>query len=385
MTATFRRVASLAAALLTVPCSVRAADGPAAGAMRMYIGTYTGPKSRGIYVSTLDPATGAIGEPTLAGEATDPSFLAIAPGGKFLYSADESAKPPGSGAVSAFAIQADGKLKHLNDQPLAGGPCYITTDKTGHIVLAAQYGNGTVASFTTGDDGALSPIVTLDAHKGVGSDPKRQEGPHAHCVDMDPANRYALSCDLGLDKVIVYRLDAATGKLTPNDPPFAAVNAGSGPRHLAFHPSGKFVYVINEMASTVTAFSYDAERGALAQIETVLTLPPGYKGDSSCAEIAVHPSGKFLYGSNRGHNSIAVFRINEQTGKLTAAGHAPTGGKNPRGFGIDPSGRWLIAGNQNSDTLVEFKIDPATGALESTDKPIDLASPVCVKFVEAAR
>lgn len=376
------RVCFLLAAFL-LPASLALAEAPKGhSSVRAYIGTYTGPQSQGVYMCDLDLATGALSEPRLAGKAQNPSYLTISPDGKFLYTSDESGNFPAGSALSAFAIQPDGTLKHLDDQPLAGGPCYVSTDKTGHIVLAADYGNGTVASFTTQADGALGAPATIDQHKGAGHDPARQTGPHAHCFDFDLASRFALSCDLGLDKVFVYRVDPSTGKLTANHPAFADVNPGSGPRHLAFHPSGKFVYVINEMASTITAFTYDGQHGVLHQIETVLTLPPGYKGQSTCAEIAVHPSGKFLYGSNRGHDSIAIFSIDGQTGKLTPAGRVGTQGKNPRGFGIDPTGRFLVAGNQSSDNLVVFRINSKTGALSSVGAPIKLSAPVCVHFLQ---
>ncbi|HZL37739.1 MAG TPA: lactonase family protein [Tepidisphaeraceae bacterium] len=351
--------------------------------VRVYLGTYTSGTSKGVYMCNLDLASGALSEPRLAGEAQNPSFLAISPDRRFMYTADEFGKFAGGSAISAFAIENDGTLKHLNDQPLTGGPCYVSTDKTGHVIFAADYGNGTVASFTAGPDGALSEPVLIDQHRGVAFDPKRQAGPHAHCIDADAANKFVLSCDLGLDKVFVYRLDARTGQLTANDPPSASVNPGSGPRHLAFHPNGKLVYVIDELASTITAFSYDAQHGTLHQIETMLTLPAGFTGQSSCAEIAIHPNGKFLYGSNRGHDSIAIFAIDTQTGKLTSKGHVSTQGKNPRSFGIDPSGTWLIAANQNSDNLVVFRIDPNTGALSPAGKTISLGAPVCVKFMEA--
>ncbi|MDB5304663.1 MAG: 6-phosphogluconolactonase, partial [Phycisphaerales bacterium] len=278
-------------------------------------------------------------------------------------------------------------LLALNQQPPGGkGPCHVTVDDSGKNVLVANYGSGAVALLPAGDDGKLAPPASVHQHEGAVADAKRQGGPHAHCIEIDPTGRFALSCDLGLDKVFVYKLDADKHQLVPNDPPFGVLSPRSGPRHLAFHPGGRFVYVINEISLTVTAFSWDAQRGALAELQTISTLPKdAAPGDGSTAEIAVHPSGKFLYGSNRGDDSLAVFTIDEQTGRLTAAGHTPTGGKTPRGFGIDPTGAFLIAGNQGSDSLVVFRIDPKTGALMPTGNTATVGAPVCVKFVQLGR
>jgi 6-phosphogluconolactonase len=212
--------------------------------------------------------------------------------------------------------------------------------------------------------------------------PRRQEGPHAHSINVDPKNRFVVAADLGLDKLLVYKLDPETAKLTPNDPAFGKVKPGAGPRHFAFHPGGKFAYVINELASTVTAFDYDAEQGKLTEIQTITTLPTGGAASNSTAEVQVHPSGKFLYGSNRGHDSIAVFQIDPKTGKLTAAGQQSTQGKTPRNFGIDPTGTYLLAANQQTNNVVVFKIDPKTGGLKPTGHSIEVPIPVCVKFVK---
>jgi len=375
---------AIAAALLSVAAACRAEAGPGAvapKAARVYVGTYTGPKSKGIYQMRLDPATGALSAPELAAEAPNPSFLAIHPSCKFLYSADEVWNGPAS--VSAFSIAPNtGKLALLNKRPPGGaGPCYVSVDPSGRCVFAANYGSGSVAAWPVGDDGRLGEATATIQHTGSGPDAKRQQGPHAHCIDPDPAGKFALACDLGLDKVLVYRLDAAKGTLAPNDPPSASVAPGAGPRHLAFHPNGKYVYVISEMGSTVTAFAYEAPSGALKMLQEISTLPADFKGTSDCAEIAVHPSGRFLYGSNRGHDSIAIFAIDAATGKLKALGHEPTQGKEPRGFGIDPTGAWLLAGNQKSDSLVLFRIDAETGRLKPTGAPVDLGAPVCVKFL----
>ena len=371
--------AVVAAALIA--CAADVAQAAAPQAMRVYIGTYTNSaKSKGIYQMRLDLATGALSEPELAGETTNPSFLAIHPTRKFLYAVSEAGGK--DAALSAFAVAPEtGKLTFLNKQSVRGsGPCYVSVDKTGRAAMAANYGSGSICAMPIGSDGLLAEATAFIQHAGSGPNAGRQKGPHAHCIDLSPDNRFALVCDLGLDKIFVYRLDAAKATLTPNDPPSASVAPGAGPRHVAFHPSGKFVYVINEMASTVTAFTYDAARGAMTEFQTVPALPAEFDGRSSTAEIEVHPSGKFLYGSNRGHDSIAIFAVADD-GKLKPLGHQSTLGKTPRGFGIDPTGAWLVAGNQGSDNVVVFKIDAATGLLKPAGATASVGAPVCVKFM----
>ena len=366
-------------------CSVLFTAMPARGdsSLMVYVGTYTGPKSKGIYVMRMDPATGALTEPQLAGEVGNPSFLAIHPTQKWLYAVSETGGKMG-GTVSAFSIASDtGKLLLLNQQSTGGdGPCFVGLDPAGKTALVANYGGGSVESLPIGDDGKLGSPASFIQHTGKGTDSKRQEGPHAHSINSDPGGHFAFACDLGLDKVLSYRLDGSS-KLSSNDPPFTTIAAGSGPRHLSFHPSGKFAYVISEMACTVTAFSYDAQKGALSEIQTITTLPAGYHGPANCAEVQVHPSGKFLYGANREHNSLAIFTIDEQTGKLTAAGHQASGGKTPRNFRMDPAGNFLLAAHQDSDSVVVFRIDQKTGGLTPTGATVKIGSPVCVKFVEA--
>ena len=391
----------VAAIVLLLPVACRAAApaglpsgaGPqidtAARTLRVYVGTYTGPKSKGIYLLRMDLATGALTPPEAVAEAVNPTFLAVHPSRRFLYAVGEVGNFGGrkSGAVSALAIAADsGKLTLLNQQPSGGtGPCYLTVDNGGKNVLVANYGSGSVCVLPVGDDGRLAEPSQVIQHTGSGPNLKRQAGPHAHSINLDPAGRFAFAADLGLDKILVYGFDAAKGKLAPNDPPAASVAAGAGPRHFAFHPTGRFAYVINEMASTVTAFSYGADRGILSEVQTVSTLPGGFSGSSTTAEVRVHPSGKFLYGSNRGHDSIAIFAIEAETGKLTPAGHQPTQGRTPRNFAIDPGGMYLVAANQGSDSLVVFRIDPKTGGLAPTGVTAEVPSPVCVKFVPAGK
>jgi 6-phosphogluconolactonase len=358
-------------------------------AVRLYIGTYTGENSRGIYMSRLDLTTGAVSPAELAVEVKNPSFLAIHPNRPYVYAVSEVADAGGkpTGAVSAFAMDpASGKLTLLNQQSSQGaGPCHLVVDATGKCVLVANYGGGSCAALPIGEDGKLGEATAAIQHTGKSANPARQEGPHAHSVNLDPANRFAFVADLGLDKVLIYRFDPAKGTLAANDPPSAAVTPGAGPRHFAFHPSGKFAYVINEIANTVTAFQYDAGRGSLQEIQTITTLPAGYKETSHTAEVVVHPSGKFLYGSNRGHDSIAIFAIDAATGKLTAAGHQPTGGKTPRNFAVDPTGKWLLAENQGSGTIVVLQIDPKTGGLSRTAHKLEVASPVCIRYVRQKR
>lgn len=355
----------------------------------LYIGTYTNDSkskgSQGIYLSELDLQSGALGAPRLAAKVTNPSFLAVHPSRKFLYAVNEVDELRGrkGGGVSAFAIDpAQGTLTELNHQSSVGaGPCYLVVDRSGRNVLVANYGSGSVACLPISADGRLGTETSFIQHQGAGANPQRQESPHAHSINLDAGNHFAIAADLGLDQVLIYRFDPASGKLTPNRPAFVKVAPGSGPRHFAFHPNGKFGYVINEMANTVVAFSYDSTKGLLTEIQTISTLPPEFKGTSYTAEVQVHPSGKFLYGSNRGHNSIAIFAIDSEAGKLTTVGFEPTQGKNPRNFAIDPTGTFLLAENQDSNTIVVFRIDPQTGALRSTGQSVGLVKPVCIKMI----
>lgn len=348
--------------------------------LRVYVGTYTYRGSKGIYAFELDLTTGTPTEPVLVAEATNPSFLAIHPSHRFLYAVNEVGEFNGerTGTVSAFVVDPPtGKLTLLNRQPSKGtAPCHLTVDKQGRFVLVANYGTGSVAVLPVEPDGRLGAPTTVVQHEGKGVNPKRQEGPHAHSVNLDAANRFVFVADLGLDKVLIYRFDVAKGALTPNEPPFAAVAPGAGPRHFAFHPNRRFAFVINELNSTVTAFRYDASRGALTEIQTVSTLPEGFSGDNWTAEVQVHPSGKFLYGSNRGHNSIAVFAI-EADGRLRPLGQVPTQGKTPRHFAVDPTGTYLLVANQDTDNLVIFRIDQ-TGNLRPTGQQLAIPTPVCV-------
>jgi 6-phosphogluconolactonase len=367
--------------------SAAAADQPVSktGKLRLYIGTYTGPKSKGIYRLELDLASGQLSTPALAGEVVNPSFLAIHPSRRFLYAVNEVANFKGeqnNGGVSALAIDArTGDLTLLNQQSSRGAAtCHLVVDKAGKTVLVASYTGGSVASLPIGDDGRLGPVTSFIQHEGkdIQGQPLK---PHGHSINLDAGNRFAVAADLGLDKLFVYKFDSAKGTLTPNDPPYTAVSNGSGPRHFAFHPNARNGYVINERAMTVTVFDYKPQAGTLNEIQTVSTIPGETQKGYSTAEVVVHPSGKFLYGSNRGHNSIAVFKIDESTGKLTPGGHASSGIKTPRNFAIDPAGQYLIVANQDGHNLIVFRINEQTGELTPTGHTAEVTSPVCIRMM----
>ena len=303
------------------------------------------------------------------------------PSQKYVYAANEN----NDGMVSAFAIDpATGKLKLLNSVSSKGsGPCHVSVDKTGKWVFAANYGSGSAAAFPVKPDGSLGEAGWSVQNSGSGADKQRQSGPHAHSANIARNHKFMLLADLGLDEILVFKLDAAKGTVAPNDPPFGKLAPGSGPRHLAFSTNGKFAYVISEMLCTVTAFRWDAAHGKLDEFQTVSTLPAGYSGPKSTAEIEAHPNGKFLYGSNRGNNTIALFDIDAASGKLTLVDGFPSGGKTPRNFAIDPTGAFLFAAHQDSDNIAGFKIDPKTGRLTATGDSVEVGAPVCVVFVRA--
>ncbi len=357
----------------------------------VYFGTYTGAKSKGIYVSRFDDETGSLSPARLAAETPAPSFLAVHPRHRFLYAVNELEKFEGSpaGSVTAFALDAkSGSLTAINTQSSRGGaPCHVIVDKAGRNVLVANYSGGSVAVFPIRKTGGIDPASSFVQHAGSSVNKSRQEAPHAHGIYLDSRDRFAYVPDLGLDRYLVYRFDSRKGTLTPASPAYAAVAPGSGPRHFALHPSGAFAYGIHEMLCTVTSFNRDPRTGALAEINTVSTLPPGeaVKGGFSTAELFCHPGGRFLYGSNRGHDTIAVYAIDPKSGRLSYVENASTRGKVPRGFGIDPGGRWLLAANQGSDNVFVFRIDPASGRLTPTGQSIEVGSPVAVLFVPAAK
>jgi len=351
----------------------------------VYIGTYTGAKSQGIYAARFDSQTGVLTTPELVAEAVNPTFLAVHPNHRFLYAVHEvaTATSQSGPAVAAYAIDvATGRLTWLNTQSSGGaGPCHLVVDRLGQNVLVANYAGGSLAVLPIGADGRLGPATACVQHSGASVNPQRQTAPHAHGITLDAANHFAVCADLGLDQLLCYRFDSAQGTLTPNDPPAAAVQPGVGPRHFVFHPTGRYGYVINELVATITAFAYDATRGTLAELQTVATVPADFAGKNYPAEIVVHPNGKFLYGSNRGHDSLAVFAIDQPTGRLTWLEQSATLGKAPRNFAIDPTGQFLLVANQDSGTLVVFRLDPQTGHLTATGQTAVVGAPVCVLFV----
>ena len=352
----------------------------------VYVGTYTNGESEGIYIYEMETQSGRLKRLGVAKDIVEPSFLGIHPSYRFLYSVIETDDFRGenSGGVAAFSIsRKTGRLTKLNEQSSRGAhPCHLIVDQSGKNVLVANYSGGSVASLPIRGNGRLGKATSFIEHK----DPTGQKRPRAHSINVDAAGRFAFAADLGLDKIQIYRLDSEKGILTANEPPFAAIKAGSGPRHFAFHPSGRYAYLINETNMTVTAFAYNADRGSLTNLQTMDTVPGVEDRQGfSTAEVQVHPSGEFLYGSNRGHDSIVVFKVNGDSGKLTHVENEPTGGKMPRNFAIDPTGRFLFAQNQESDNIVTFSIDPQTGGLEPTGDRIEVPSPSCIKFVPKSK
>jgi len=354
----------------------------------VYFGTYPGQSSKGIYVSRLD-GSGKLTAPQLAAENDRPVFLVTDRTHRFLYAANETSnfKDTHGGSVSAFAIDAKtGALKLLNQaSAVARGPDHIDIDATGRELMVANYDGSSITSFPISSDGSVLSAASFIEQHGSSVVPGRQAAPHAHAINVDPGNHFALVCDLGLDEVLVFKLDPRKGTLAPNDPAFVKVSPGSGPRHLAFHPSGKFAYVISEIACTMTAFQFDAKKGTLAELQTISTLPPGTEMQTNfvAAEVVMHPSGKFLYGSTRAHNSLTVFSVDQSTGKLAVVENVPCGGKTPRSFNIDPSGHFLLCANQDTGNITVFQIDQKSGRLSPTGAEAKLDKPVCVLFVPA--
>jgi 6-phosphogluconolactonase len=360
----------------------------------VYVGTYTGPKSKGIYLFRLQTQNLEVSQNItlvplgLAVESANPSFLAVDAKRRLVFAANEldlfEGKP--TGAISAFSVDpATGKLVLINQRPSMGtGPCHIVLDKDGKNLLVANYGSGSVAVLPIAADGRLGEASSSIQHTGKSVHPDRQKGPHAHCVTFDPANRFAFVCDLGLDKILAYRFDAQNGKLTPAEPAFAAVKPGAGPRHMVFRPDGKFAYVINELNSTITVFAYNPDTGKLAEVQTESTLPPYYDGKNSGAEIDIHPSGKWLYVSNRGNETVILFDVDREKGTISYTEEQGTGGKTPRHFGIQPSARHLAIANQNSDTVLVCRIDDGNGRLKPSGVFAEVPSPACVVFLPPA-
>jgi 6-phosphogluconolactonase len=350
----------------------------------VYFGTYT-KTSKGIYAGRFDTATGQLGELSLVAEAVNPSFLALSPDRRFLYAVSESEGltfgGKRSGAVNAYAIDATtGVLTPVNIAASAGrGPCHLNVTPDGKAVLVANYSEGTVALLPVLPDGGVGAPASVDQHEGKSIHPARQQGPYAHSVNLTADGRFAFVANLGTDRIYTYRVDTAAASLAPASPASVVLEPGSGPRHLALSPDERRVYVINELASTVTTFSFDAQTGALAALQTVTALPPGFTGKNTAAEVVVHPNGRFVYGSNRGHDSIAVFAA-DAAGTLSLVEHVSTLGRTPRNFNLTPDGRWLIAANQDANSIVIYSVDAATGRLVPTGQTVTLGAPVCVRF-----
>jgi 6-phosphogluconolactonase len=353
----------------------------------VYAGTYTRTLSKGIYAWRFQPSTGKLTALGLMAETSNPSYLAVHPNHRFLYAANEheNATEPGN-TVTAYAMDTHtGKLRLLNKVSSRGvGPCHISIDKTGKVLVVANYGSGSVASIPILPDGRLGEAVSFFQHEGSSLNHDRQQGPHAHCAVISPDNRFVLVADLGTDQVFSYRLDPATATLEPNDPPFVRTSPGWGPRHLVFHPNGKWVYLVSEMGSRLTIFDYDAAGGILAARDTVSTLPKDFTGQSTAAEVQVDRSGRFVYASNRGDDSIAVFSLDPVKGTPTLVETVSTRGKTPRNFSLDPTGSWLFAANQNSDSVAIYRVDPNTGRLTPSGKLLkDAPEPSHILFVAA--
>jgi len=351
----------------------------------MYVGTYTDKGSKGIYAYRFDPATGESDSIGLVAGTLNPSFLTVDPNHNYLYAVNEidNFKSGHTGAVSAFAIdRVNARLTFLQQvSSLGADPAHLSLDKTGRYLLVANYTSGNIAVFPVESDGHLGPRSAFVQHAGSSVNKERQAGPHAHEIQTSNDNQFVLTADLGLDELLVYRFNPKSGSLEPNDPAFVKVSPGSGPRHFTIAPSGKFVYLVNELSSTITVFAYTPGSGKLQEQQTISTLPAEFKGENTTAEIEVDAAGKFLYASNRGDDSIAVFAIDPNSGKLTFVERVPTGGKTPRHFALDPTGKWLLAANQDSNSVTIFRVDPSNGHLTPTSHTLQVATPVCVVFV----
>ncbi len=351
----------------------------------VYVGTYTGKNSEGIYAFGLDKETGKLtSDVRLVATTENPSFLALHPAKPLLYAVNETStfKDEPTGAVSAFRLnEKDGSLELINQLASRGkAPCHLEVDASGGSVLVANYSSGTVAVLPIVESGGLGATADVIQHLGSSVNPQRQEGPHAHCINLDAHNRFAVAADLGVDKLFVYPFDAERKRFDVFKASSVSMKPGSGPRHFAFHPNNRFGYAINELTSTVTAFKWDTQKGLLEELETLSTLPVDYEGENSTAELFIHPTGQFLYGSNRGHHSIVVYRVDKETGRLTYVENESTQGETPRSFGIDPRGKYLLAANQSTDSIVVFEVDQSTGALSATGARIEVPTPVCVLF-----
>ena len=359
--------------------SFTAATDASAADMFVYFGSHRSGPNIGFSLAHFDTDTGALTKPEFLLEAPEPAYFVITPDGRHLYTCNSG----NNATVSAYEIDPHtGHLTFLNRGATGGGDTsYVSLDQTGHYALAANYDGGSIAVFALKPDGGLGARTAFVQHTGSGINPQRQTHAYAHSIVTDPDNKFALAADLGLDKLFVYRFDARDGSLQPNDPPFVTVKPGSGARHVKFHPNGKWVYLITEMGCTIYAFNWNAANGTLAEFQSVSTLPEDFKGVSTCAEMLVHPNGKFLYGSNRGHDSLAVFAIDAASGRLKLLECVACGGKTPRNFAFDPTGKWILCANQDGNNAVVFRIDENTGRLTQTGQPVSVPTPYCPRFL----
>ncbi len=353
------------------------------GRTTVYVGTYTDDRTEGLHILHLDPSSGELEAVSKVPDVHNPFFLATGSGDRYLYAAcviNEFNGQPG-GSIKTFSIAPQtGDLVLRSEQHTKGTvPCYLSIDRTDQCLLAANYGSGSVAAFRINKNGRLDPEVQVVQHKGCSVNSERQEGPHPHSIVLSPDHRYALAADLGIDKVMIYRLDASSARLEPNEQPSVSTRPGAGPRHIAFHPDGNKAYLLNELDSTLVVYNYNAKSGTLAERQTLSALPDDYDGENHCADLQVHLSGRFLYGSNRGHDSIAIMSIDASTGELTPVSHQPSGGAWPWNLEIDPTGCFLLSANQRGNTVTAFRIDADTGALHPVGSPVEVPGAVCVK------
>jgi len=343
----------------------------------IYLGTYTKTSSRGIYSVRLDPGTGALSEPALAAATGSPTFIAFSQDRERLYAVRDT-----KAMVAAFSVDSQaGLLSELPSPPsdAAGAPCHVAVHASGRALVVANYHSGVIAAIQLGKNGAVGEAKTI-LHSGHSVHPTRQTSAHPHSATISPDGRFVIVCDLGLDRIYSYRFDAGRAEMSPANRPFLATEPGAGPRHFAFSHCGSRGYAINELANTIVAHDYNPEDGTLVPFQTVSTLPPGFAGESIAAEIRVHPNGRFIYGSNRGHDSIALFAVDPASGALSSVDCVPAGGKGPRNFALSPDGLWLVCAHQDSDSLCVFRVNPATGRLDRAGGTIPLAMPVCVLF-----
>ena len=356
---------------------------PNPGTIPVFVGTYTDDRTEGIHILQLDPSTGELSTMAKVADVRNPFFLATCPNDRTLYAGcciDEFENEPG-GSIRSYTIGDGGALTQTSEQAAKGAtPCYVSVDSADSCVLVANYSSGNVATFPVQPGGKLGPASQVIQHEGSSVDKSRQEGPHVHSIVLSPDSRFAFAADLGTDEVRIYRLDAANATLTPNDPPFVSTKPGAGPRHIAFNPSGTRAYLLNELDSTIVVYEYDASKGSLSELQTLSALPEGFGGDNFCADIRVHPSGRFLYASNRGHDSIAVMSIDTATGELTPSGHPSSEGAWPWNLEFDPSGSYLLSANQRGNCVACFRIDTTNGKLELASSTIEVPGAVCVKI-----